>query len=65
MGATFVSSSSVFAATVATSNTDTLQISVNPTTKRQTVEGWGISLCWWANMCGKWSDNKINELVDW
>jgi len=32
---------------------------------RQRVEGWGVSLCWWANMCGKWSDEKIDELIDW
>jgi O-glycosyl hydrolase len=65
VGVTSVSPSSLSAATAAASNTDTLQISINPTAKRQTVEGWGISLCWWANMCGKWSDDKINELVDW
>jgi len=28
-------------------------------------EGWGASLCWWANMCGKWSDDKIDEIIDW
>lgn len=28
-------------------------------------EGWGVSLCWWANMCGEWSDSKIDEIVDW
>lgn len=48
-----------------TDSNDTLQIAIHPTAKRQTVEGWGVSLCWWANMCGKWSDDKLNELVDW
>lgn len=28
-------------------------------------EGWGVSLCWWANMCGNWSDDKIEQIVDW
>lgn len=28
-------------------------------------EGWGVSLCWWANMCGKWDEEKIDEVVDW
>lgn len=28
-------------------------------------EGWGVSLCWWANMCGRWNDEKVEELVDW
>jgi O-glycosyl hydrolase len=27
--------------------------------------GWGVSLCWWANECGKWDDQKIDEIVDW
>jgi len=31
----------------------------------QTNEGWGVSLCWWANMCGRWNDEKVEELVDW
>lgn len=28
-------------------------------------EGWGVSLCWWARMCGQWSDENIDRLVDW
>ncbi len=32
---------------------------------RQRHEGWGVSLCWWANMCGKWGEDKVDELVDW
>ncbi len=31
----------------------------------QVHQGWGVSLCWWANMCGKWDDDKIDTLVDW
>ncbi|MCR4583124.1 MAG: hypothetical protein K5764_06155 [Prevotella sp.] len=31
----------------------------------QTVEGWGVSLCWWANMCGKWDEESIDQLIDW
>lgn len=44
---------------------DTSVYVINPAATRQQFEGWGISLCWWANMCGKWSDEKIDELVDW
>ena len=44
---------------------DTSVYVINPAVTRQQFEGWGISLCWWANMCGKWSDEKIDELVDW
>ena len=38
---------------------------VNVVDEHQTHEGWGVSLCWWANMCGKWDDQKIDEIVDW
>ena len=38
---------------------------LNPDAVRQTNEGWGVSLCWWANMCGKWSDESIDKIVDW
>lgn len=37
---------------------------INPTQKQQTIEGWGVSLCWWANMCGKWNDSKVDELIN-
>lgn len=45
--------------------TDTLTYIINPEATRQLFKGWGVSLCWWANMCGKWSDEKIDEIVDW
>lgn len=38
---------------------------INPDARRQINEGWGVSLSWWANMCGKWSDDKIDKIVDW
>lgn len=45
---------------------DKVSYIVNPAAERQqNFEGWGVSLCWWANMCGKWSDEKIDEIVDW
>ena len=44
---------------------DTATYVINPAAVRQDFEGWGISLCWWANMCGRWGDDKIDELVDW
>lgn len=44
---------------------DTIYYAVNPSAKRQQFDGWGVSLCWWANMCGKWTDEKIDELVTW
>jgi len=45
---------------------DTARYLINPAaTFTKPFEGWGVSLCWWANMCGKWDDTKINEIVDW
>ena len=33
--------------------------------QRQICEGWGVSLCWWAGQCGKWSKSKLDELLKW
>ena len=27
-------------------------VSINPGQKRQLIKGWGVSLCWWANLVG-------------
>ena len=43
---------------------DGTDIRISPEQKRQTIEGWGVSLCWWANMCGKWDEAKIDHLVN-
>ena len=44
---------------------DTLSYAVFPSVVRQHFDGWGVSLCWWAGQCGKWSDEKIDEIVTW
>lgn len=44
---------------------DTISYAVLADGHRQLNEGWGVSLCWWAGQCGKWSDKKIDEIVDW
>lgn len=44
---------------------DTLDYIVNIGSRLQRNEGWGVSLCWWANMCGKWDDKKIDEIINW
>ena len=44
---------------------DTLEYLVNTASRLQRNEGWGVSLCWWANMCGKWDDKKIDQIIDW
>ena len=38
---------------------------VDPNAKYQTLEGWGVSLAWWANVAGSWSDAKIDTLCTW
>ena len=45
--------------------TDTLTYMVFPSVVRQKFDGWGVSLCWWAGQCGKWTDKKIDEIVTW
>ena len=43
----------------------TTTVSIDPNTRHQEIEGWGTSLCWWANKVGKWTnDTRINEMVD-
>lgn len=42
----------------------TCMFRINPAARQQTMEGWGVSLCWWANMCGKWTNDKVDDLVD-
>ncbi|KAI9020408.1 glycoside hydrolase superfamily [Hyaloraphidium curvatum] len=34
------------------------------TAVRQTMEGFGTSLCWWAGQVGTWSDAKRKEILD-
>lgn len=64
LGLTFLCSISSVHASVVT--TDTVFYSINPSACfAKPFQGWGISLCWWANMCGKWSDANINQLIDW
>ncbi len=48
------------------SQNDSIQVgTVNLAVRHQRHEGWGVSLCWWANMCGKWDEDKVDDLVDW
>lgn len=42
-------------------------IRIDPQQRQQTLEGWGTSLCWWANAVGGWADHptrtRLMELV--
>jgi O-glycosyl hydrolase len=42
----------------------TTLVKVDPATAYQTFEGWGTSLCWWANHVGGWSATARNAVVD-
>jgi O-glycosyl hydrolase len=42
----------------------TTLVKVNPGVRHQTFEGWGTSLCWWANRVGGWSATGRNAVVD-
>lgn len=37
---------------------------ITPSHTLQTHEGWGVSLCWWANMCGRWQNEaRLDTLL--
>lgn len=40
-------------------------VNIDLSQRGKTTEGWGVSLCWWAHMCGKWDEAKVDSLVDW
>jgi O-glycosyl hydrolase len=47
-----------------TAATGTTLVKVNPSARHQVFEGWGTSLCWWANHVGGWDDTGRNAVVD-
>jgi O-glycosyl hydrolase len=38
-------------------------VTVDPSIKYQQFEGWGTSLCWWAELAGKWSVANRTKLI--
>lgn len=40
-------------------------VTIDPSIRHQLNEGWGVSLCWWANMCGRFDEQRIDSLIDW
>ena len=42
----------------------TTLVKVNTAVRHQTFEGWGTSLCWWANHVGGWSAASRDAVVD-
>ena len=47
-----------------TAASGTTLVKVDPSVPHQTFEGWGTSLCWWADHVGGWSADKRNAVVD-
>ena len=37
---------------------------VDPTAPRQTIRGWGVSLCWWANLVGGWPAEEVERVAE-
>ena len=42
----------------------TYTVSIYPEQQYQTIEGWGTTLAWWANIIGGWSDSQRNAVAD-
>ena len=47
-----------------TASPGTTLVKINTGVRRQTFEGWGTSLCWWANHVGGWSAASRDAVVD-
>jgi O-glycosyl hydrolase len=39
-------------------------VRINANVRYQKFEGWGTSLCWWANRIGGWATDKKNQFLD-
>src|SRR5579862_9851552 len=39
-------------------------VNVYPSQQFQTIQGWGTSMAWWANIIGGWSDSQRVPLAD-
>lgn len=39
-------------------------ITNTPSTKYQTMKGWGVSLCWWANLVGGMPQTTIDDVAN-
>ena len=47
------------------SSLQALTFAVDPAKKLQRIDGWGVSLCWWAGQCGKWDEARMDSIVTW
>ena len=51
-------------AQAATQSPPKATVRINTNKPKQTIEGWGSSLCWWAAQVGNWDDSQIDEIVN-
>ncbi len=49
----------------ATSAARDVTFEINAAERLQRLEGWGVSLCWWAGQCGRWDEAKLDTLLHW
>lgn len=47
-----------------TASAGTSLIKIEPAVRHQTFEGWGTSLCWWADHVGGWKEDARNWVAD-
>jgi O-glycosyl hydrolase len=57
----FFSTSATFATAAQAAATT---VTINPAEQFQTIQGWGTSLAWWANIIGGWSNSQRTALAD-
>lgn len=50
---------------IASAQQDTLKYVVAPAQPLQINEGWGSSICWWGNMCGRWKEDTVDRMIEW
>jgi O-glycosyl hydrolase len=39
-------------------------VTLEPSVRHQTLEGWGTSLAWWAHQIGAWPEQQKNDLIE-
>jgi O-glycosyl hydrolase len=37
---------------------------IDPAERRQHFQGWGTSMCWWANRVGRWTPEGVGRVAD-
>jgi O-glycosyl hydrolase len=50
--------------THATTASANYTVTVDPSQQYQSIQGWGTSMAWWANIIGGWSDSQRVPLAD-